>query len=95
MIAIVTSTVAAPVPSGLAPAPTMSWGEICAAYPDQWVGLVDVVKGSEGPFDVRSARVVGASASPRDVLRTLDEYRDVDRSARHLFTGRIRSRPSP
>jgi hypothetical protein len=64
----------------------MSWPQICAASPDQSVGLLDVVKGNEAPFDVISARVISASASPRDVLRTLDAHRDVDRSARHLFT---------
>lgn len=69
----------------------MNWAEICAAFPDRWVGLVDVVKYSEAPYDVQSARVVSASASPGEVLRALDPYRDGESSVRHLFTGRIRS----
>lgn len=97
MIVTVPSTTgaAAPGPSGLDPAPTLSWTEICVAFPDQWVGLVDVVKWSEAPYDVERARVICAAPSPRDVLRALDPYRDLDRSARHLFTGRIRSPRTP
>ncbi len=91
MIATV-PTAAAPAPSGLASAPMMSWSEICAAYPDQWVGLVDVAKGNEGPYDVRGARVVSHGDSPWDVLRALRPFREQDASARHLFTGVIRSR---
>ena len=75
-----------------AAAPLMSWPEICAAFPDQWVGLVDVDKGGEAPFDVRSARVVSFGTSPGDVLRALDPHRDHNSRVRHLFTGRLRSR---
>jgi hypothetical protein len=70
----------------------MSWAEICVAYPDQWVGLVDVDKGSDAPYDVRGARVVSHGASPWEVLRALRPFREHHASVRHLFTGVIRSR---
>lgn len=74
-----------------APAAVSTWAEICAAYPDQWVGLVDVVKGSEMPHDVRSARVVSFGHSPSDVLRALRPLRAQHPDARHLFTGTLRT----
>ena len=36
----------------------MTWVDICATYPDQWVGVVDIEKHSEAAYDIRSARVV-------------------------------------
>ena len=70
----------------------MTWGEICAAHPNQWVGLVDVVKNSEMPHDVKTARVVSFGESPADVLRELRPFRAHDAHARHLFTGPLRAR---
>lgn len=74
------------------PGPAMTWEAICAAYPDQWVGLIDVVMNSDVPRDLRSARVVSFGTSPGDVLRALDPHRDHNSRVRHLFTGRLRSR---
>lgn len=68
-----------------------TWSEICASYPDQWVGLIDVIKNSEMPHDVRVARVVASSASPAEVLQALRPYRAQHPEARHLFTGTLRA----
>jgi hypothetical protein len=38
---------------------TLSWEEICARYPDQYVCLVDVVHPRRGDPDIVTARVVG------------------------------------
>lgn len=81
------------------PAPTIeptipepsSWAEICTAYPDQWVGLVDLVRDSRVALDVRSARVVSHGSSPGEVLRQLRPLRARYEDAAHYFTGRIRA----
>lgn len=82
---------AAPLGVASTPSATMTWGEICSAFPNQWVGLVNVVKNSEMPHDVRTARVVSFGESPADVLRELRPFRTQDAHARHLFTGLLRA----
>ena len=80
------------VPGVPADPPLISWREICVAYPDQWVGLVDLETNSDAAYDVRRARVVSAGTSPWEVLRALRLFRARHTSAQHLFTGTIRSR---
>lgn len=70
----------------------MSWREICVAYPDQWVGLIDMETNSEAAYDVRCARVVSAGTSPWDVLRALRPFRAIHSNVQHLFTGKTSSR---
>lgn len=82
---------AVPVMVASTPSAPMTWGEICAAYPNQWVGLVDVVKNSEMPHDIRTARVVCFGESPADVLREMRPFRAQDAQPRHLFTGPLRA----
>ena len=69
----------------------MAWSEICARYPDQWVGLGDLVMNPERPYEVRTARVLSHGVDRRDVLRELRPARARYEDARHLFTGRIRA----
>ena len=89
---MLTTPASVAVAADAAAAPPMSWTEICAAFPDQWVGLVDVDKGSDAPYDVRGARVVSHGVSPWEVLRALRPFREQHASVRHLYTGVIRSR---
>lgn len=69
----------------------LTWAEICAAYPDQWVGLVEVVRNSQVTLDVSSARVVSHGLNPGEVLRQLRPLRARYDDAAHYFTGRIRA----
>lgn len=69
----------------------MTWAEICATYPDQWVGVVDIQKNSEAAYDIRSARVVCHSTNRGEVLDRVLPLRPRHDDARHLFTGRIRA----
>jgi len=69
----------------------LSWAEICATYPDQWVGLIDVVRNSGVALDLRGARVVGHGVNPGDVLRQLRPMRAHHEDAAHFFTGRIQA----
>jgi hypothetical protein len=69
----------------------MTWADICATYPDQWVGVVDVQKHSAAAYDIRSARVVCHSSHRGEVLDRILPLRPHHHDARHLFTGRIRA----
>lgn len=85
MEALATIDPAAPVSEPI------SWTEICARYPDQWVGLCDLVMNPERPYEVRTARVLSHGVDRADVLRQLRPARARHDDARHLFTGRIRA----
>lgn len=41
----------------------LTWAEICARYPDQYVCLIDIVHARRGDPDIVSARVVGNGAT--------------------------------
>lgn len=69
----------------------LTWAEICARYPNQWVGLVEVVRNSEVALDIGRARVVCFGAAPGEVLRQLRPLRARHEDAAHVFTGRIRA----
>jgi hypothetical protein len=67
----------------------LTWEEICAKYPDQWVCLVEIDEIEEQNFEFRTARVIGHGKTPREPLdqaRPLfDRYEEIG----HYFTGRI------
>ncbi|MCE9575504.1 MAG: hypothetical protein K8W52_20295 [Deltaproteobacteria bacterium] len=69
----------------------LSWAEIRERFPDQWVGLVEVVRNSQVALDIGHARVVCHSAAPGEVLRRLRPLRARHADAAHFFTGRIRA----
>jgi hypothetical protein len=69
----------------------MTWADICATYPDQWVGVVDIQKNSGAAYDIRSARVVCHSTNRGEVLDRVLPLRPRHDDARHLFTGTIRA----
>lgn len=65
----------------------MSWAEICAAYPDQYVGLTNIVTEAAKWWDIRSAQVF-CCGSYATVLAQVGRgggrrYPD----SRHVFTG--------
>lgn len=78
----------------------LTWAEICEAYPDQWVCLVEIDHIHPRGFDFRTARVVGHGKTRREPLEqaaafevTYDVMYDV---IGHYFTGRIALRaPRP
>ena len=71
----------------------LTWAEICARYPDQWVCLVEMDRVHPDLFDFRTARVVGhgkTRGAPYDqALPWWDHYNLIG----HYFTGRIAVRP--
>lgn len=68
----------------------LTWSQICARYPDEWVCLVEIDSDDDVDLAFRTARVVGHGKHPRDpyvqargVRRRYDEIG-------HYFTGRVR-----
>jgi hypothetical protein len=68
----------------------LTWKEICARYPDEWVCLVEIDRINDTDFDFRTARVVGHGTTrkaPLDQARPLrSRYEEIG----HYFTGPIR-----
>ncbi len=59
---------------------TWSWTEICRAYPNQWVCLLDIDRGSDRL--IRSARVIGSDPSMERAIEQI-EPPDVDMTVVH------------
>jgi hypothetical protein len=71
----------------------LTWAEICARYPDEWVCLVETDRIHPDLFDFRTARVVGHGKTRGDpydqALPWWEHYNLIE----HYFTGRIAVRP--
>lgn len=69
----------------------LTWQQICARYPEQWVALVDIDWVTENDLEFRSARVAGhgkTRKAPLDQARPLRaRYHEIG----HFFTGPIRA----
>jgi hypothetical protein len=72
----------------------LTWDEICARYPDQWVCLVEIERTEPQNFAFRTARVVGHGKTRREPLDQARPWRNEYRSIGHYFTGPILA-PTP
>lgn len=70
----------------------LTWPEICARYPDEWVVLVEVDWIEEDDRDFRSARVAGHGKTRREPLVQARSMWARYGEIAHLFTGRVRVR---
>jgi hypothetical protein len=74
----------------------MTWAEICARYPDQWVCLVEMDRVHPAGFDFRTARVIGHGKTRREPVDQALAWRDDYKVIGHYFKGRITVRsPRP
>ena len=71
----------------------LTWVEICARYPDEWVCLAEVDFIQPNGLELRTARVVGHGKTRREPLVQADPWRDHHDMIGHLYTGRITERP--
>ena len=71
----------------------LTWAEVCARYPDQWVCLVEIDRIHPDLFDFRTARVIGHGKTRRDPVDQALAWRDDYDLIGHYFTGRIAVRP--
>lgn len=71
----------------------LTWAEICARYPDEWVCLVEVDYIHPDLFDFRTARVIGHGKTRGEPVDQALAWRDDYSLIGHYFTGRIAVRP--
>lgn len=76
----------------------LTWAEICARYPDEWVCLVEVDHIHPNDFEFRTARVISHGKTPgapvEQALLWRDHYDLIDFFYTGRSTGRLRS-PRP
>jgi len=72
----------------------MTWDEIRARYPDEWVCLAEIGWANDTDFDFSTARVVGHGKSRREPLDQAEALWEHYREIGDFFTGKI-LRPSP
>jgi len=70
----------------------LTWQEICARFPDEWVVLVEVDWRDEDDRDFRSARVAGHGKTRREPLVQARAMWSRYGELAHFFTGQIRAR---
>jgi hypothetical protein len=71
----------------------LTWAEICAHHPDEWVCLVEMDRIHPNGFDFRSARVIGHGKTRRAPIEQAMRWRAHYKFIGHYFTGRIAVRP--
>jgi hypothetical protein len=81
--------------SGPAVSDPLTWEEICALYPDEWVVLVEVDWVNDTDLDFRSARVAGHGKTRKEPLVQARPLQPRYPSMAHLFTGPIRAPSLP
>jgi len=69
----------------------LTWQEICARYPNEWVVLVEVDWIDEDDRDFRSARVAGHGKTRKEPLVQARSMWSRYGELSHFFTGRIRA----
>ena len=71
----------------------LTWAEICARYPDEWVCLVELDRLHPNRFEFRTARVVGHGKTRRAPVDQAMAWRENYELIGHFYTGRIAARP--
>lgn len=73
----------------------MTWKEICARYPDEWVALVEIDWVNDRDFAFRSARVAGHGKRRSEPMIAAEPLWGRYEEIGHYFTGRVSSPLSP
>jgi hypothetical protein len=81
-----------PTTSAVATEP-LTWSEICARYPDQWVCLVDIGWRNDTDFDFATARVAGNGKTRNEPLVQARSVQAHYGEVGHFYTGRIVAPP--
>jgi hypothetical protein len=67
----------------------LSWAEICARYPDEWVSMVELEHDPNGAKS-RSGRVIGHGKTRRESLEQVHTWWKTYPVIGHFFTGKIK-----
>lgn len=65
----------------------LTWAEICARYPDEWVCLVEMECKRPFEFEFRTARVIGHGKTRRAPVEQAMPLRDQYAVIGHYYTG--------
>ena len=71
----------------------LTWAEICARYPDEWVCLVEMDRIHPRGFAFRTARVIGHGKTRGEPFAQARPWQARYKVIGHYFTGRIAVRP--
>jgi hypothetical protein len=72
----------------------LTWTEICARYPSEWVCLVEMDFVHPNDVVLRAARVIGHGKTRQAPVDQAMHWRQRYEVIGHFFTGRIGTRPS-
>lgn len=73
-----------------APVEQLTWVEICARYPDQWVVLADIARVNRTDFAFTRAEVIATFAERKAATPTMKELHAANRcSVGCFFTGTL------
>lgn len=73
----------------------LTWEQIGARYPDQWVGLVEICRIHPNGVDIRSARVISHGQTRQQSLIQARPWRARRLTIGHVFTGPDDDTPLP
>ncbi len=72
------------------PVERLTWDEICARYPDQWVALADIERINRTDFAFIGAEVIGSFTERKAASPTMKELHAANRrSVGCFFTGKL------
>jgi hypothetical protein len=71
----------------------LTWAEICARHPDEWVCLVEMEFTPPNGPEIRTARVIGHGKTRRAPFDQALAWRDHYDLIGHFYTGRVTVRP--
>jgi hypothetical protein len=71
----------------------LTWAEICARYPDEWVCLAEMDRANPYDFEFRKARVIGHGKTRGEPVAQVHLWGAQYELIGHYYTGRITERP--
>ena len=71
----------------------LTWAEICARHPHEWVCLVEMDRVHPNGFDFRTARVVGHGKTRGAPIEQARAWRAHYKLMGHYYTGQIMDKP--
>lgn len=71
----------------------LTWAEICARYPDEWVCIVEIDYIHPNGLEFRTARVIGHGKTRRAPIEQAKAWWDQYELIGHFYTGRIAVKP--
>lgn len=71
----------------------LTWAEICARHPDEWVCIVEIDYIHPNGLEFRTARIIGHGKTRGAPVKQAMAWRDRYELIGHFYTGRIAVKP--